>query len=82
MTPGSYPNPRLLGLPAMTVMMMPRAMAVVISVVVVDAHAGADMQAANMNARADFRGSRRRAEQAQGENGDDQFLHGDSLFWI
>jgi hypothetical protein len=63
----------------MTTMMRVAAMAM-IRVVVVNADAGADMQAADVNARTDFGGCCCCAEQAQGKNGDEQFFHDNSLW--
>ncbi len=57
----------------MTVMMTPAAMAVVMAVKA-DTHA----DAADMNANADTGGSRGCAQQRQGENGNEQFLHDNS----
>jgi hypothetical protein len=58
-------------------MMRPAAMTmIVVAAMEADTHANA----ADMNADANAGRSRCRAEQAQGENGDDQLFH-DNSFW-
>ena len=80
MKPGPYP--KSLVLPATTVVMMPGAMAVMIVMVVINADPSADMQAANMDAGADFCGSRGGTEQTQGQQcRHDQFLHDKYPSW-